>query len=99
MKVDLGELKGELESLSGFLGSKLEAKIVSMGNKLLVYSDLLSPSELKRLVNKFVYHKHLNHRYWVGLEGDVVKVNKFKHFDKKEKQKEGITPSTIKHGW
>jgi hypothetical protein len=99
LKVDLGELKDELGSLSSFLGSKVEAKIVSVGNKLFVYSDSLSPSELKRLVNKFVYHKHLNHRYWVGLEGDDVKINKFKRSDKKEKQKEGITPSTIKHGW
>jgi hypothetical protein len=99
LEVDLRELKDERESLSSFLGSKLEAKVSLMENKLFVYSDLLSPSELKRLVNKFVYHKNLNHQYWVGLEGDVVKVNKFKHSDKKEKQKEGITPSTIKHGW
>ena len=99
LKVDLGELKDELESLSSFLGSKLEAKVTLMGNKLVVHSDLLSSSELKRLVNKFVYHKHLNHKYWVELEGDVVKLHKFKHAEKKEKQKEGVTPSTIKHGW
>jgi hypothetical protein len=99
LKVDLGELTDELESLSSFLGSKLEAKVTSMGNKLFVYSDSLSPNELKRLVNKFVYHKNLNHQYWVGLESDNVKVNKFKHIDKKEKLKEGIIPSTIKHGW
>ena len=99
LKVDLGELKDESASLSSFLSSKLEAGITSMGNKVFVYSDDLSSSELKRLVNKFVYHKNLNHHYWVELEGDVVKVNKFKHSDKKEKHKEGITPSTIRHGW
>jgi hypothetical protein len=99
LKVDLGELKDESASLSSFLSSKLEAGITSMGNKVFVYSDDLSSSELKRLVNKFVYHKHLNHRYWVALEGDVVKLHKFKHAEKKEKQKEGSAPSTIKHGW
>ena len=73
-------------SLPGFLGSKIEAKVTSKGNKLFVYSDSLSPNELKRLVNKFVYHKNLNHQYWVELEGDDVKVNRFKHSDKKEKK-------------
>jgi hypothetical protein len=99
LKVDLGELRDEQKALSSFLDSKLKAKVTSMENKLVVHSELLSPSELKRLVNKLVYHKNLNHQYWVGLEGDVVKVNKFKHSTKKEKEKKGITPSTIKHGW
>ncbi len=99
LKVDLGELNDEVEELSSFLDSKLDTKLVLVGNKLLVDSDSLSPNELKRLVNKFVYHKNLNHNYWVELEGYVVKLRKFKHSNKKEKQKEGTTPSTIKHGW
>jgi hypothetical protein len=99
LKVDLGDLKDESASLSSFLSSKLEAGITSMGNTLFVYSDSLSSSELKRLVNKFVYHQHLNHTYWVELEGDVVKLHKFRHAKKKGKQKEGDTSSTIKHGW
>lgn len=99
LKVDLGELNNEVEDLSSFLDSKLDAKLVLVGDKLLVYSDSLSPNELKRLVNKFVYHKNLNHNYWVELEGYAVKLRKFKHSTKKEKQKERITPSTIKHGW
>jgi hypothetical protein len=33
--------------------------------------------------------KNLNHKYWVGLEGDVVKIKKFKHA-KKKKWKKGI---------
>jgi hypothetical protein len=97
--VDLGELTDECNSLSGFLGSRLEADVTSVGSKLFVHSDSLSSNELKRLVNKFVYRRHLNHRYWVELEGDNVKVHKFKNAKKKEKQKEGTTPSTIKHGW
>jgi hypothetical protein len=99
LKVDLGELMDECEALSSFLGSKLKTKVTSIGNKLFIHSELLSPSELKRLVNKFIYHKNLNHQYWIGPEGDIVKINKFKHSNKKEKQKKGITPSTIKHGW
>lgn len=99
MKVDLRELADELESLSSYLDSKLKVKIVTNGNNLFVNSESLSPKELKRLVNKFVYRKNLNNNYWVELEGYVVKLRKFKHSNKKEKQKEGTTPSTINHGW
>ncbi|PVX25517.1 MAG: hypothetical protein CW691_04315 [Candidatus Bathyarchaeum sp.] len=99
LKVDLGELKAESEYLSSFLSSKLKVDVSSMGKKLYVYSDSLSPSELKRIVTKFVYHNHLNHTYWVALEGNGVKIHKFKHAKKKGKQKNAIIPSTIKHGW
>ena len=99
LKVDLGELKNERESLSSFLSSKLKVDVSSSGNKLFVYSDSLSSSELKRLVNKFVYQHHLNHMYWVALESNGVKIHKFKRAEKKPKEKKGIIPSTIKHGW
>ena len=99
LKVDLGELENERESLSSFLSSKLKADVTLRGNKIFVDSDFSSSSELKRLVNKFVYHRNLNHTYWVALEGNVVKLHKFKRSETKGKQKEGITPSTIKHGW
>ena len=99
LKVDLGELKDECEALSSFLSSKLKANVTSNGNKILVDSNSSLSNELKRLVNKFVYRRHLNHKYWVALEGDVVKVNKFKRFEKKEKKEKCPIPSTIKHGW
>ena len=99
LKVDLGELENERESLSTFLHSKLKADVTLSGNKLLVDSDSSSSSELKRLVNKFVYHRNLNHAYWVALESGVVKINKLKRSEKKGKQTKGTTPSTIKHGW
>ena len=98
-KVDLGELKDECDALSSFLSSKLKADVTSSDKKIFVDPNSSSSSELKRLVNKFVYRRHLNYKYWVALEGDVVKVNKFKRFEKKEKEKKGIIPSTIKHGW
>ena len=100
LKVDLGELKDERESLSSFLRSKLKVDVTSSGNKVLVDSENLSPQELKRMVNKFVYHRNLMNKYWVALESNVVKINKFKHAEKKEKRKrKGTPPSTIKHGW
>jgi hypothetical protein len=99
LKVDLGELEREGESLSSFLRSKLKADVSLRGDKLFVDSDFCSPSELRRLVNKFVYHRNLNHMYWVALEDNVVKLHKFKRSEKKGKQKKGTIPSTIKHGW
>ena len=98
--MDLGELEDERESLSTFLRSKLKVDVTSSGNKVLVDSGDLSSKELKRMVNKFVYHRNLMNKYWVGLESGVVKINEFKRSEKKEKRKEkGTPPSTIKHGW
>jgi hypothetical protein len=100
LKVDLGELEDERESLSSFLHSKLKVDVTSSGNKVMVDSENLSSEELKRMVNKFVYHRNLMNKYWVALEGDVVKIKKFEHFEKKEKRKKKeASPSTIKHGW
>ena len=98
--MDLGELEDERESLSSFLRSKLKVDVTSSGNKVLVNSENLSSKELKRMVNKFVYHRNLNNKYWVALESDVVKINKFKRSEKHEKRKKKRTPpSIIKHGW
>ncbi|MCW4014823.1 MAG: hypothetical protein NWF06_00460 [Candidatus Bathyarchaeota archaeon] len=91
-------MKDKIDALSSFLSSKLNVDVSSTGNKLFVYSDYLSTSELQKLVNKFVYHNHLNHTYWVALEGNTVKIHMFKRAEKKEKQKSNI-PATIRHGW
>ena len=99
LEVDLGELKDEREPLSTFLHSKLKVDVTSKRNKVLVDSENLSPKELKRMVNKFVYHRNLMNKYWVALEGGVVRINKFKHSEKQKKSKKGTPPSTIKHGW
>jgi len=98
--VDLGELENERESLSSFLRSNLKVDVTSNGNNVLVDSEKLSSQELKRFVNKFVYRRNLMNKYWVALEGGVVKINKFKGVEKQEKRKKEATPpSTIKHGW
>lgn len=85
--MDLGELKNEKESLVSYLRTKLEDSIVSSGKEVIVNSENLSAEELKRKVNKFVYHQKLNNRYWVALEGEVVKVHKFKRPEEKGKRK------------
>jgi hypothetical protein len=99
--VDLGVLeRDEKELLSDFLRSTLNVNVALSGSKVVVDSEQLSLEELKRLVNKLVYHRNLNRRYWVALEGGVVKVNKFERAKKQEKRKKETTqPSTIKHGW
>jgi len=101
LKVDIRELEGEKESLFDFLRSKLRIEITASKNELSIDSENLSPKELKRFVNKFIYHRSLMNKYWVALTDNVVKVKKFKHVEKHEKkQKEKRTPpSTIKHGW
>jgi len=100
LRVDLGELEEERETLSNFLRTKLKVDINSSGNKVLVDSESIPPKELKRLVNKFVHRRNLMNKYWVALEKDVVKINKFKRPEKNEKRKSKATPpSTIKHGW
>ena len=100
LEVDLGELKDEAESLSSFLQSNLKVDVVSSGNKLQINSEELSSEDLRKSVNRFVYHRNLNNLYWVAVEGDVVKINKFKGAKKTEKRKKERTPpSTISHGW
>jgi hypothetical protein len=96
----LGELHDEKDNLSSFLHSSLNVDVTSKSNELLVDSDKLSSKELKRTVKKFVYHRHLNNTYWVALNGDAVKINKFKSPKKQKKRKKGGTsPSIITHGW
>jgi len=101
LEVDLSELdKDEKELLSAFLHSTLNVDVALHGNKVSADSEQLSSEELKRLVNKFVYHRNLNRKYWVALEGGTVKINKFEKGKRREKRKKEATqPSTIRHGW
>jgi hypothetical protein len=98
--VDLGELDDERKSLARFLRTVLKVEVASDDNSISIDSEKLSPEELKRLVNRFIYHQNLNNKYWVMLEGSVVKINKFKGAEKhKKRKKKAAPPSTIKHGW
>jgi hypothetical protein len=97
--VDFGELHGEKDKLTSFLNSKLKVNFAYSQNRLLVDSEELSPEDLERAVNKFVYHQNLNRLYWVALEGRTVKINKFKNAKKPEKTRKNPTSPTFAHGF
>ena len=99
LKVDCGELEGEKDPLSNFLRKSLGEEVASEGHNVLVDSEKISTEELKGLVNKFVYHQHLNNRYWVALEGSSVKIHKFKEKKNEKHKKHSPPPATIQHGW
>lgn len=98
-KVDWGELADEKENLSSFLCKALNENIISDGHNLLVDSEKLSVQNLQSAVNKFIYHRRLNNRYWVALEDGVVRIHRFKKKKSEKRKKPTTTPSTIKHGW
>ncbi len=99
LQVDLGDLQDEKEHLTSFLHSNLKVDATSSQNRLSVESEKLSPQELQRIVNKFVYRRNLNGTHWVSLEGSVVKINKFKNAKKPEKNKKPGTSPTFAHGF
>ncbi len=99
--IDLGCLKVDEKNLMvTFLRSSLKSDVKLNGNKVFLDAEKVSIDELKRLVNKGLYHKNLNRKYWVAVEGNEVKVNRFEKAKKQEKQKKETTPpQTITHGW
>jgi hypothetical protein len=101
LEVNVGALEAvEREDLLGFLRSSLKVDVSLNGGRISVESDVLSADELRRLVTKFVYHRNLNRLYWVGLDGDVVRVHKFDKAKKHEKSRRDVTPPHIvTHGW
>jgi len=99
LQVDLGDLADEKEKLTSFLNSKLKINVEYSQNKLSVDSEGLSPEDLERAVNKFVYHQNLNRLYWVSIKGNAVKINKFKNAKKPEKTRKNPTSPTFAHGF
>ena len=91
-------MDGERELLSSFLNKTLNAEVTSEGHNLWVNSELIG-RDLERIVNKFIYHQHLNNEYWVALESGHIKVHRFKERKNDKKKKHVTQPSTIKHGW
>jgi len=98
LKVDCGELEEGKALLSNFLRKGLNKEVTSDDHTLSVDSEI-SAQELKGLVNKFIYHQHLNNRYWVALEGNSVKIHKFKEKKSEKRKKPSPAPATIQHGW
>jgi hypothetical protein len=99
LHVDLGDLHDEKDKLTSFLNTKLKVNVAYSQNKLSIDSEALSPEELERAVNKYVYHQNLNSAYWVSLEGRVVKINRFKNAKKPEKRSKNPTSPTFAHGF
>jgi len=99
LRVDWRELEGEGELLCSFLRKSLGDGAVSVDHHVWVDSGGLSAQELKGLVNKFIYHRHLNNECWVALEGGAVRIHRFKEKKSKKRKKPATPPSTIKHGW
>ncbi len=101
LAVDLDGLETDHRALlSDFLRSSLSVDIVLSGGKVFVDSGRVSSEELRRLVNKFVYHRNLNRRFWVALDGDTVRIHLFEKAKKRERRKRETTPPrTVTHGW
>lgn len=99
LQVDLGDMLDEKDKLTTYLNTKLKVNVAYSQNKLSIDSETLSPEELERAVNKFVYHQNLNATYYVSLEGKVVKINRFKNAKKPEKISKHPTSPTFAHGF
>ncbi len=98
----MGELKGEREGLSSFMLSQFNLNSSSSNEGLQLNTEKVSPQELKRIVNKFLYHQNLNNTYWVRLEKNVVKINKYKRHKKIKENKHPLKPimySPYEHSW
>ena len=99
LRVKLGEMKEEKGLLHDFLASKLSGSVTSKGSEISVDSRTISAIKLKKLVNKFIYHRNLMSKYWVGLSKDEIRINRFRRRKENKESKKGTPPSIIKHGF
>jgi hypothetical protein len=101
LKVDLGDLKDEKEKLASYLHSHLQINTTPTKEGLTIDPEDTSPQELKKAVNKFIYHRKLNCTHWVSLEMYSVKINKFKIKKKPKTKKQKKTPQheTLTQSW
>ena len=97
--MDCGELEDGKDSLSNFLRKNVNGEVASDDHNLSVDPEKMSAQELRVLVNKFIYHQHLNNKYWVVLEDGSVKIHKFKEKKSEKRKKPSPAPATIQHGW
>ena len=99
VRVEMNDLDDEKESLANFLHKHFKLNSSSDRYGLELNGADVSTYELLRMVNKFVNSKGLNRTHWVNVEGNAVKINRFRHDKKEKKNKHALTASTIKHGW
>lgn len=98
VKVDLGELEDEKQSLARFLSSQFELNATETWEGFEFQEDV-SAYTLARLINKYIYRKNLNRTYWVTVENEKVIIKKFKVQKKEKKNKHPLTASMIRSGW
>ena len=99
LKIKLGDMKDEEERLHGFLTSKLSDRVSLKSSEITVDSRATSAVKLKKLVNKFVYRRNLMNKYWVELNGDEIRISKFKRRKESLESKKGTPPSIIIYGF
>ena len=92
-------MKDEKERLHDFLTSKLRDRVSLKSSEITIDSRTTSAAKLKKLVNKFVYRRNLMSKYWVELNEDEIRINKFKRRKESKEPKKGTPPSIIKHGF
>jgi hypothetical protein len=97
--VDLSDYEDDKEKLTNFLNSKLKTNATHTETRLSVDTDKITPGELEHAVTKFLYHQHLNQTYWASLNGNTVKINRFKNAKKPEKPRKHGTSPTFAHGF
>ncbi len=99
VKVRMRELDSEKENLAKFLlsQSKLTSTITSDGLELNM--EEVPTYSLARMVTKFLHNKNLSNTYFVDVDNNVVRINRFKHENKVKKNKHPTTPSIMKHGF
>ncbi len=88
IQVDIGDLQEEKENIATFLKSHLKVNVSTNQNKLTVDSETLSQQNVLQAVTKFIYHQNLNNTHWASLEGDSVKINRFKNKTHKTEKKQ-----------
>ena len=102
LKIDLGDLQNEQEKLAAYLQTHYKIDTATDKHGLTINTDDTSLTDLKKAVNKFIYHQNLNSTHWVSLEPNCVKINKFKANKKKtetKKQKKNQQHESITQSW
>jgi acyl-CoA thioesterase len=100
LKIDLGDLQNEQEKLVAYLQTHYKIDTATDKHGLTINTTGTSLTDLKKAVNKFIYHQKLNSTHWISLEPDCVKINKFNtKKSKTKKQKKTAQPASITQTW
>jgi hypothetical protein len=100
LHVDLGDLENEKDHLSEFLKTNLKVDVTADKNKVTVNSEKVPVADVQRVVTKFVYKRNLNASHFVSLDGNTVKIERFKGAKKPEKdKKKGSGHQSITQSW